>query len=318
MSDGQKPADGVRVGSMLKGLIAVCVVFLFVIVVGCGIYGKKAAEEYGVDEEQEQQQEWAGTEQGRVVATTGGDVSGSVAGKGVAFAATAASMERKIIKNGDIELHVADLDASVEQVAKLVEGAGGFVASQDFYAQPGSWRRCSLTVRVPGGEFDKTLAELQKHGEVWRLTIGTQDVTEEFVDLEARLRNSEREEGVLLDLLERRTPKLADVLEVERELSRVRGDIERAQGRRRYLTERVSLSTIDIELTEIGEAAVGPTGKWRLRFHVLSAGRVLVNAARAATTAIIYIAIVGAPVWVVLAVWAGARRRRRRRADTPQ
>jgi hypothetical protein len=220
-------------------------------------------------------------------------------------------VERRIIKNGEVELHVADLDASVEHVRKLVEAAGGFVASQSFYAKPGSWRRCSVTVRVPAGDFDRVVGELQKQGDVWRLSISTQDVTEEFIDLEARLRNSEKEEGVLLDLLERRTPKLADVLQVERELSRVRGDIETTQGRLRYLRNKVSLSTIDLELTEIGEAAVGPTGQWRMRFHLVSAGRMLVTAVRGLVTGIIYIAIVGAPVWVVLGIWLGVRRRRK-------
>lgn len=305
MPDSPGSPRGVRLGDVGKVLIVIAVAVVLVFVAWFGIYGQKAGREY--DAEYEDQ------EAGEVAAPATRVTDATKAALQLATADE--SVERKIIKTGNLELHVADLDASAEQIRKLVKEAGGFVASQSFFAQPGSWPRCNLTLRVPSGEFDRVMAELRKHGEVRHLRIGTQDVTEEFIDLEARLRNLEREEGVLLDLFERRTTKLTDVLEVERELSRVRGDIETTQGRLRYLKHKVSLSTIEVQLTEIGEAAIGPTGRWRLPFHVRSAGRVLVTVARAAFTAIIYIAIVGAPVWAVLGIWLGIRRARRRRAE---
>lgn len=290
-------SDRRQLGSLGLLIVVLVVVGIVLIVAWFGIYGQKAGREY---EDQE-----AAEVAARVTRVT--DATQAA----LQLATADESVERKIIKTGNLELHVADLDASAEQIRKLVKDAGGFVASQSFFAQPGSWPRCNLTLRVPSGEFDRVMAELRKHGEVRHLRIGTQDVTEEFIDLEARLRNLEREEGVLLDLFERRTTKLTDVLEVERELSRVRGDIETTQGRLRYLKHKVSLSTIEVQLTEIGEAAIGPTGRWQVPFHVRSAGRVLVTVARAAFTAIIYIAIVGAPVWVVVGIWLGVRRRRR-------
>ncbi len=305
MSGSQGSSPGVRLGAVGKVLVVIAVLLLLVLVAWFGIYGQKAGREYAAEYEDQEAAEVAA----RVTRVTD-------ATKAALQLATAEeSVERKIIKTGSLEIEVGDLDASVEKVAKLAQEAGGFVASQSFFAQPGSWPRCNLTLRVPSGEFDRVMAELRKHGEIRHLRIGTQDVTEEFIDLEARLRNLEREEGVLLDLFERRTTKLTDVLEVERELSRVRGDIETTQGRLRYLKHKVSLSTIEVQLTEIGEAAIGPTGRWRLPFHIRSAGRVLVTVARAAFTAIIYIAIVGAPLWVILGIWLGIRWARRRRAE---
>ncbi len=235
--------------------------------------------------------------------------AGKAAGPGAV--AVAQGVERKIIKSGRLELLVADLDAAVDQIRRLAEEAGGFVASQSFTTEPTGWRQGQVSVRIPSPGFDGAIEELQKCGQVAHLYIGTEDVTEEFVDLEARLRNLEREEEVLLDLF-KRPSKLPDVLAVERELARVRGELEQAQGRLRYLKHKVSLSTIDIDLNEMGEAIIGPTGRWRLAYHAYSAGRVLVAVLRVLVTAIIYVVVVGVPLWVVLGAWVLVRRVRRR------
>ena len=299
----------------MKVLIAVAVAAVVLLLVWLLIYGKKGTENFG-EGEQQQEQVAAGTLDRRSQpAMEVSDYDKTVAGEKsqLGTPAAAADIDRKIIKTGKLELDVDDLDASVEQVMKLAREAGGFVAAENFYSSRSGERWCEVTIRVPSARFDAVLIDLKKHGEVTHAGIETQDVTEEFIDLEARLRNLQREEGVLLDLLERRTQKLADVLEVERELSRVRGEIEQAEGRLRYLKNRVSLSTIDIRLTEIGAAAVGPPGKWRLRLHARSAGRLLLTVLRGASTAILYIAVVGAPLWLILLIWLGVRRVKRRR-----
>ncbi len=94
------------------------------------------------------------------------------------------------------------------------------------------------------------MSAVSKLGEVRTNHVGSQDVTEEFADLEARIRNKQEEEKRLLKHLAESTGKLEDILSVERELSRVRGEIEQMQGRLRFLANRAELSTVTITATE--------------------------------------------------------------------
>ena len=243
-----------------------------------------------------------------------GEVAGNMPapGPGGVVALTAAQdIERKIIKTGALDLVVQDFDAAVEQIQQLAQQVGGFVASQNFATEPTGWRRGQVTVRVPSPQFDAAVQKLEQCGQVTSLRIDTEDVTEEFVDLEARLRNQQHEEEVLLALFNRPS-RLPDVLAVERELARVRGEIEQSEGRLRYLKRQVSLSTISVSLSELGQAVIGPTRGWRVVYHARSAGRVLVAVVRGLITAVIYIAVVGSPLWVGLGLWVLVRRRRRR------
>ncbi len=91
---------------------------------------------------------------------------------------------------------------------------------------------------------------MRKLGQVTKIAEATDDVTEEYIDVEARLANSKRLEERIVELLEERSGKLADILEIERELARVRETIERIEGQLRYLSNQTSLATITIELRE--------------------------------------------------------------------
>ena len=108
-----------------------------------------------------------------------------------------------------------------------------------------SWR-----VRVPVAHFEAFASAVARLGEVRRNHVGSQDVTEEYVDLEARIRNKREEEKRLLKHLADSTGKLEDILAVEKELSRVRGEAEQMEGRLRFLADRADLSTVTIEASE--------------------------------------------------------------------
>ena len=138
---------------------------------------------------------------------------------------------------------------------------------------------------------------------------------EEFLDLEARLRTLRQAEERLIAML-KRSGKLADLLEIERELATRREQIEKSQGRLRYLKDRVSFSTIQVSLYEKGPAVVGPSGPYDVVYHVRSAYRVLVSMLQGILTALVYIVVDGVVIWlpVLLSVWLIVRRRRRHQA----
>ena len=107
-----------------------------------------------------------------------------------------------------------------------------------------------MTLRVPASQLDATLAEIRNLGRVESEQQGGEEVTQQVVDLDARLANSRNTEQQLDDILRHRTGKITDVLEVEREIDRVRGDIERMEAERKSLGDRIDFATIHVWINE--------------------------------------------------------------------
>jgi hypothetical protein len=159
------------------------------------------------------------------------------------------ALTRKLIRDAWLTLLVQDVPKVAQQVRQVAEEFNGYVAESSQTRRPdGSWSAI-LTLRVPSENYHKALSRLQQLGQVDDLREQAQDVTEEFVDLEARLRNLKRSEQHLLELL-KRTGKVGELLQVERELSLRRLEIERLEGRLRYLSHQVDFSTIRVTLNE--------------------------------------------------------------------
>ena len=156
---------------------------------------------------------------------------------------------RKIIYDARIDLLVKSLEATERAVLDLVKVYNGFLAESNIAAQTGAQRDATWRVRVPVDQFDAFVSAVGRLGEVRTNHVGSQDVTEEFADLEARIRNKQEEKRLLKHLADS-TGKLEDILSVERELSRVRGEVEQMQGRLRFLANRAELSTVTITATE--------------------------------------------------------------------
>jgi uncharacterized protein DUF4349 len=154
---------------------------------------------------------------------------------------------RRIARRANLEVELADVDAGVARLTSIVESLGGFVGSTDSLSDPRGTSRATVTAYVPPAEFSRALAGFDGVGRVTRRTIGGQDVSEEFVDLEARLRNFERHEAQLLSFMGK-AQKVPDLLALESELARVRGEIEQATGRLRFLKARTDLATIQVAL----------------------------------------------------------------------
>jgi uncharacterized protein DUF4349 len=155
-----------------------------------------------------------------------------------------------IIRTGYAGVEVDSLDIAITRVRALAQRVGGFVANTAVQGGKDQLRSATIEVKVPSDRFDEALTGLTPLGKVESVNVTAQDVGEEYVDIAARVDNSRRLEARLIALLANRTGKLQDVLTVERELARVREEIERYEGRMRYLRARVSLSTLTIAVHE--------------------------------------------------------------------
>ena len=173
------------------------------------------------------------------------------------IAQTTANAFRKIIYTSRIEVTVENFSVAKQRLTTLVESLhaqGGFLANQEISGVTSSNRRGVWTVRVPLSQFDSFLTELEKLGDVQRNSRDAQDVTEAYVDLEARLRNKRASEQRLISHLET-SSVLKDTLELEREISRVRAEVEQMQGQLNALKSKTDLATVSVTIIERPVAA---------------------------------------------------------------
>ena len=157
---------------------------------------------------------------------------------------------RLIIRTGQASIEVDSLESSMAELRRAVQKVGGFVADASVQSGRNQIRSATLELKVPALRFDELTEALGAIGRLQFVNVGAEDVSEEFVDLTARVANGHRLEDRLVELLRTRTGKLQDVLSVERELARVREEIERMEGRLRFLKSSAQLSTLSVNLYE--------------------------------------------------------------------
>lgn len=161
--------------------------------------------------------------------------------------------ERKIIRDATITLEVDEPVKAAERITSIADSRGGFVVSSESRHVSGGRRGKSYEVftvqfRVPAAQFEAALRDVRATaGEVTAEKVSGKDVTEEYIDLEARLRTQRALEAQLLDIM-KTAREVSDAISVQRELTNVRTDIERIEGRRRFLESQSSLSTIGVTL----------------------------------------------------------------------
>ena len=158
--------------------------------------------------------------------------------------------DRLVLRTGQASIEVDSLEGAMAQLRLVARRAGGFVADASVQSGRNQVRHATLELKVPAARFDELTEGLQPIGRLEFVNVSAEDVSEEFVDLTARAANGHRLEERLIELLRTRTGKLQDVLSVERELARVREEIERIEGRLRYLKASAELSTLSVSLHE--------------------------------------------------------------------
>ena len=183
--------------------------------------------------------------------TTSHQNGGEMPPSGNQQATSPAAGTRKIIYTSSIDVVVESFDGIASGVLGLCEQHGGFVARANFAGQSGNQRTATWVLRIPVTEYRAFLSAVSDVGEVISTKENSKEVTAEYFDLEARIRNKEREESRLVEILEEQTGKLTDILNVEKEIARVRGEVEQLRGRMRMLKDMTSFSTVTISVREV-------------------------------------------------------------------
>jgi hypothetical protein len=155
-----------------------------------------------------------------------------------------------IIRMAALSLTTKDFDKARASLEEILRKHRGYVGELKVGGASGSGRTLTGTLRVPADQLDATLADLKTLGRVESESQGGQDVTPQYVDLQARLSNARNTEKRLTDLLSQRTGKLSDVLEVEQEVDRVRGEIEQMEAERKNMANQVSFATLTVTISE--------------------------------------------------------------------
>jgi len=231
------------------------------------------------------------------------------------------SEERMIVRSARMSLIVKDTEESLSQIKGIVTSLGGYVADTRLWREAEQLRG-SVSVRVPAESLDDALSKFKALAvRVESESSKSQDVTEEYTDLSARLRNLEATEQELLELLKtvrEKTGKAEDILAVYRELTDIRGQIEQLKGRMQYLEKTSDMASVTIELIPDVLAQPISVGGWRPSATLAGALRALLHAVRFIADAAIWIIFFVLPVVVILlipfvVIWFFWRRRKKRK-----
>lgn len=171
---------------------------------------------------------------------------------------------RALIRTGHVSLEVTDFERTERNLTRLAESRGGFVSDsrqQQRRAGERTYLIGTIVLRVPSDRFAATFEDVQSEGEVLESSTSTEDVTEQLVDIEARLNNLRAQRDRLRSLYEQANDTEA-ILQVERRLSEVQTEIERLEARKTSLERRVAFSTITVDVREERPDQLGVDEKW--------------------------------------------------------
>jgi hypothetical protein len=231
------------------------------------------------------------------------------------------ALSRKIIYNADLRVVVDNIERAGDAVKQIVKDDNAYIANSNLTGAGLGQRQGTWTIRVPVDQFQQCVDALLKLGVPQQNKTDSKDVTEEYYDTEARIKNKQVEETRLQGYLEEKksTSKLEDILAIEHELNRVRGEIDQLQGRLRLLSSLSAQSTITLTMVEVkdyvppqppdfgGQIAATFSGSVNVLAEL---GRVLTLTAVAVAPWLPLVAVVLVPIWLLVRRQARAARRR--------
>jgi hypothetical protein len=222
---------------------------------------------------------------------------------------------RKLIRNSGASLEVKSVEQALVKLRQQAESAGGYVSVEERSRDDRGVNRGSITLHVPSAKLGTVSASLQTVGTIEQSHISATDITEEYFDLELRLGNQRQLQARLIELLNRPDNKLSDLLETERELARVRGEIEQLEGRQRFWDNRVSLAMLAVAVHEpqpaVASAAGGAVAALRHSFSEAADNFVYAIAGIISITGglIPIAAALVLAVWIIAKLWKLRKRR---------
>ena len=218
-----------------------------------------------------------------------------------------AGTDQKIIKTSYLTIEVRNVTASLDPLRSIATAHGGFVGSLSVNTRYGDRLYAVLTMRVPSHEFDSTITEIKTLGSLKSESLSADDVTEEYVDLQAR-RNALASQLVQYNRIMERAENVSEILEVQVQIERVQVELDRIDGRLKYLDNRVDYATITVALQEPepvgggeGFSFVSVINESIAGFLAVTAGLIII------LISIIPLIILGAVAYVLYRWWKGRR-----------
>ncbi len=190
------------------------------------------------------------TESEAFVASPESPANAKEAGKTSVDTSAQQLVNRKLIRNATVELEIVSFDNAVQKITAFANEEHGYVATTDSEKQANGKLRGQVVVKVLPENLDRFLQKIRSLGELKNQTLGTEDVTRAYFDTDARLKNAHVMEQRLIDMLKAKTGKVSDLLQVEKELGRVREEIEKMQGELKYWDSQVQFATVTILMAE--------------------------------------------------------------------
>ena len=212
-----------------------------------------------------------------------------------------------IARSVSLSIVVKDFAASRSSLDGILARHHGYSAQLNVSTPENAARGLAASLRIPAPELASAVADLKTLGRVENESQSGQEVTQEHADLVARLKNSRETEQRLRTILEERTGKVVEVLQVEQEIARVRGDIERMEAEQKALEHRVDFATVDLQLTEEYKAQLNPPAasvSTRIRNALVAGYR---NASEMVLGIVLFFAESGPTllIWLVIIVLPG-------------
>jgi hypothetical protein len=232
------------------------------------------------------------------------EASGSTTNSGSFVSTQPTDVERIVLKNADLSLYVDKPPESMDRISQMADEMGGFVVTANVYqttlSSGAQVPHATITIRVPAEKLDEALARIKAETQqpLINETISSQDVTSDYINLEARLTNLEAAEKQLQSIMEKAT-KTEDVLSVFNQLTQVREQIETTKGQIQYYDQSAALSAITVDLVANAAAQPVSIGGWQLSDTVKQALRALQASLKFLAKAAIWTVILILPVLIV-------------------